>query len=154
MKNLTFWKSDWFLGLVVTLYQLSCGHLPFQGDSMAQLMFKIANEPHPDILTIRPDVPDCLVAIINRSLSKNPEERFQTGEEMAKAIRACAATVAIEVAREHGTHQLLRHEVAWPLMDLRLFEVRQFAMGSIVAFIYGTALFVIEPNLGHGLKIF
>ncbi|MDT0139298.1 DHA2 family efflux MFS transporter permease subunit [Acidovorax sp. PRC11] len=28
-----------------------------------------------------------------------------------------------------------------PLMDLRLFEVRQFAMGSIVAFIYGTALF-------------
>lgn len=28
-----------------------------------------------------------------------------------------------------------------PLMDLRLFAYRQFAMGSIVAFIYGTALF-------------
>jgi len=28
-----------------------------------------------------------------------------------------------------------------PLMDLRLFQFRQFAMGSIVAFIYGTALF-------------
>ncbi len=28
-----------------------------------------------------------------------------------------------------------------PLMDLRLFGYRQFAMGSIVAFIYGTALF-------------
>ena len=28
-----------------------------------------------------------------------------------------------------------------PLMDLRLFRYRQFAMGSIVAFIYGTALF-------------
>ncbi|CAN7721036.1 MFS transporter [Acidovorax sp. LjRoot118] len=28
-----------------------------------------------------------------------------------------------------------------PLMDLRLFQYRQFAMGSIVAFIYGTALF-------------
>lgn len=28
-----------------------------------------------------------------------------------------------------------------PLMDLRLFSYRQFAMGSVVAFIYGTALF-------------
>lgn len=28
-----------------------------------------------------------------------------------------------------------------PLMDLRLFAYRQFAMGSVVAFIYGTALF-------------
>ena len=28
-----------------------------------------------------------------------------------------------------------------PLMDLRLFQYRQFAMGSVVAFIYGTALF-------------
>jgi hypothetical protein len=26
-----------------------CGKLPFEGDSMAQLMFRIANEPHPDI---------------------------------------------------------------------------------------------------------
>ena len=28
-----------------------------------------------------------------------------------------------------------------PLMDLRVFQYRQFAMGSVVAFIYGTALF-------------
>ena len=28
-----------------------------------------------------------------------------------------------------------------PLMDLRIFSYRQFAMGSVVAFIYGTALF-------------
>jgi serine/threonine-protein kinase len=63
---------------------------------MAQLMFKIANEPHPDIFDIRPDVPDCLAAIINRALAKNPEERFQTGDEMAKAIRTCATSLTSE----------------------------------------------------------
>ena len=85
-------QSDLF-SLGATMFQLICGQLPFQGDSMAQLMFKIANEPHPDILTIRPDVPDCLAAIINRALAKNPDERFQTGAEMAQAIRACAMSL-------------------------------------------------------------
>jgi serine/threonine-protein kinase len=85
-------RSDLF-SLGVTLYQLACGKLPFQGDSMAQLMFKIANEPHVDILTYNAKLPPCLVDIINKALAKQPEARYQTGEEMAQAIKACAASV-------------------------------------------------------------
>jgi len=77
----------------VSLYQMVCGKLPFIGNSMAQLMFRIANEPHTDILTIRPDVPPCVVAVINKALTKKVEERYQTGSEMAEAIRQCAANL-------------------------------------------------------------
>jgi serine/threonine protein kinase len=71
------------------LYQMSCGKLPFEGDSMAQLMFKIANEAHPDIRGINPDLPDCLVAIIDKALTKDPDARYQTGAELAADIRTC-----------------------------------------------------------------
>ena len=84
--------SDLF-SLGVSLYQMVCGKLPFIGNSMAQLMFRIANEPHTDILTIRPDVPPCVVAVINKALTKKVEERYQTGSEMAEAIRQCAANL-------------------------------------------------------------
>ena len=84
--------SDLF-SLGVSLYQMVCGKLPFIGNSMAQLMFRIANESHTDILTIRPDVPPCVVAIINKALAKKVEERYQTGSEMAEAIRQCAANL-------------------------------------------------------------
>ena len=84
--------SDLF-SLGVSLYQMVCGKLPFAGDSMAQLMFRIANEAHADVLTIRPDVPPCVVAIINKALAKKVAERYQSGAEMAEAIRLCAASL-------------------------------------------------------------
>ena len=83
-------RSDLF-SLGVTLYQMASGHLPFTGESMAQLMFKIANEPHVDILTYSPTLPQCLVDIVNKSLAKQPEQRYQSGMEMAEALKVCAA---------------------------------------------------------------
>ena len=91
--------SDLF-SLGVSLYQLACGKLPFVGDSMAQLMFRIANEPPTDILSIKPDLPPCVVAIIQQALVKKVEERFESGAAMALAIRQCAAALAVSAQGE------------------------------------------------------
>lgn len=81
-------RSDLF-SLGVMLYQMCCGQLPFAGDSMAQLMFRITNESPTDILSIKPDLPAGIVAVITTALSKNPGQRYQQGAEMAAALRAC-----------------------------------------------------------------
>ena len=89
-------RSDLF-SLGVMLYQMTTGNLPFKGDSMATLMYKIANEPHQDVFELRPDLAKqkpCLAAIINKALQKDVEQRYQTGAEMAKDIQNCAKQVA------------------------------------------------------------
>jgi eukaryotic-like serine/threonine-protein kinase len=84
-------RSDLF-SLAVTLYQMLCGRLPFDGESMAQLMFRIANEPP---APIDPAVPAGLVGFLERALAKNPEERFQTGEHFGGALRAALAPAGV-----------------------------------------------------------
>src|SRR6266852_819193 len=80
-------RSDLF-SLAVSLYQLVCGKLPFEGDSMAQLMYRIANEHAPDILQYNSSLAPALVAFLDKAMSKDAGERYQTGEEFAGALRA------------------------------------------------------------------
>jgi CHASE2 domain-containing sensor protein/predicted Ser/Thr protein kinase len=82
-------RSDLF-SLGVTLYQMLTGNLPFQADSMATLMFKIANEPHPQATVLRPDLPGVLNAVIDRALDKDLTRRYQRGNELAAELRAAA----------------------------------------------------------------
>jgi tRNA A-37 threonylcarbamoyl transferase component Bud32 len=87
-------RSDLF-SLGVMLYQMIAGRLPFRGDSMATLMYKIANEPHQSVLDLVPDLKTkraCLAKIIDKALEKDIEKRYQTGAEMARDLHACAKT--------------------------------------------------------------
>jgi len=77
--------------LGVSVYQLLTGRLPFRGASMTKLMFVIANEPHQPITKVRQDLPEQSDALIDTALAKDPVNRFQSGAEMADALRAVAA---------------------------------------------------------------
>jgi len=81
-------RSDIF-SLGVMMFQFITGSLPFRGDSMAALMYKITNDTHPKPESIRPELPRCVSVIINRALTKGPEDRYQTGALMARDLRKC-----------------------------------------------------------------
>ena len=55
---------------------------------MAQLMYKIANEHAPDILQYNSKIPPALVAFLDKAMSKDADQRHQTGEEFAFELRA------------------------------------------------------------------
>ena len=86
-------RSDLY-SLGVMLFQMLTGVLPFRGDSMAELMYKIANEEAPDIRVIRADLPERLAQAVALALSKRPETRYQDGDQFASDLRAIMAAMS------------------------------------------------------------
>jgi eukaryotic-like serine/threonine-protein kinase len=87
-------RSDLY-SLGVMLFQMLTGVLPFRGDSMAELMYKIANEDAPDIRVIRKDIPERLANIVALSLGKRPEARYQDGNVFAGDLRSVLAEFSL-----------------------------------------------------------
>jgi tRNA A-37 threonylcarbamoyl transferase component Bud32 len=78
-------RSDLYALGVVGHYILS-GTLPFQGSTMAATLAKQLTQEAPALASVAPEAPRNLHEAIDRCLSKDPTERFQSGDELAEAL--------------------------------------------------------------------
>lgn len=80
-----------------TLFHLLAGKPPFGSDEHPGLMKQMwahVQAPVPSLRDLRPDVPQPVVAIIERMLAKKPSERFETPAEVAAALEPYAAEIS------------------------------------------------------------
>jgi hypothetical protein len=73
------------------MYQALCGRPPFGGDSMHALIISISTQEHMPLSARRPDLPIRLAMVVERALQKSPDQRWQTADEMATALRQALA---------------------------------------------------------------
>jgi len=78
-------RSDQY-SLGVVAYRLLTGQLPFGDAAVHTILYQHISEPHPPLQEIRPELPDALVAAIDKALSKAPDDRFGSMEDMAAAV--------------------------------------------------------------------
>jgi serine/threonine-protein kinase len=70
----------------VMLFESVTGHLPFDGESFNDLMFKIALEDAPNVRSFVPDLDPEFAGIVMRAIARDPSARFPSALEFSTAL--------------------------------------------------------------------
>jgi serine/threonine-protein kinase len=78
-------RADIF-SLGVVLYWMATGKQPFPGESVTAVSYKVVHTDAVPPRQLNPALPAKLENLILKCLAKNPAERYQTGEELARDL--------------------------------------------------------------------
>jgi eukaryotic-like serine/threonine-protein kinase len=124
-------RSDLFSAGVV-LYQLLTQTLPFEGETLITVAYKITKSEPTPLDVLRPDLPLSLRRIVDRSLRKPREKRFQSGAELAEALEAVAREL-VETGAAKAKQRRIPLGVRWALL---MAVIVATTMSIAAAFLY------------------
>jgi tRNA A-37 threonylcarbamoyl transferase component Bud32 len=96
MQNQSDARSDLY-SLGIVLYEMLTGKPPFDADTPLAILMKHVNEPLPLPGLTEAQVPAAFEKVLLKVLSKNPDDRYQTAEEMAQAIRTASEEAGVQL---------------------------------------------------------
>jgi predicted Ser/Thr protein kinase len=85
-------RSDIY-SLGVVSFFVATGRLPFEGTPTAMLMHHV-HTPPPPVRSVRPDLSPRFAAVIDRCLTKDPDGRFRSAEELSVSLRRATDAAA------------------------------------------------------------
>ncbi len=87
-------RSDIF-SFGIVLYKLLTGKLPFNGENVNSLWYKIINEEPQKPSSLNPEIPEELDHIVAKCLAKKPEDRYLNANELASDLHSCRRQLSL-----------------------------------------------------------
>jgi eukaryotic-like serine/threonine-protein kinase len=100
-------RSDLY-SLGIVLYELVTGQTPFEGDTPVEIAMKhLSTAPRPPS-ALRKDVPRDLDMVVMRALAKDPEDRYQSAEEMEADLERVLRGAPVAAATSDSATQVMQ----------------------------------------------
>jgi serine/threonine-protein kinase len=71
--------------LVIILYELATGRVPYMAETPVAVVFMHVSGPLPLPRSLNPELPEAVERVILKALARNPDDRYQTAEDLVAA---------------------------------------------------------------------
>jgi eukaryotic-like serine/threonine-protein kinase len=123
-------RSDLF-SLGTVLYEMLTLEAPFQAATEVELIFAVRDAQKRDAKSLVPTIPDELNEILNKLMQRSRSQRFQSGEELALALRVFLDRYKPSYRRSN-CGRFMRREFGEDIeKELRLLEEYVIAGGDV-----------------------
>lgn len=145
-------QSDIY-SLGVTMYELLAGQLPYQASNSVSMINMILNEDPTPLKSIRPELPDKLVSIVERAMAKDPAARYPTWQAMARELADTFPQLekySFEISSAEKFNALRKLQFFRDFRDVELWEVLR---GGIWENHSREQSLLLEGDVGHAFFI-
>ncbi len=88
-------RSDLF-ALGTMLFYLVTGHLPFSGSNPSLILKNVIESNRPVVSELAPSMSAGMADVIERLMATNPDDRYQSAGDVARALQACLAETDVD----------------------------------------------------------
>jgi eukaryotic-like serine/threonine-protein kinase len=99
-------RSDLY-SVGIVLYELLTGSVPFTGDAPVEIAMKHLSEKPEPPSSKRPEVPRELDYVVMRALAKDPEDRYQSTEEMDRDLERISRGLGVSRRTEEAATAII-----------------------------------------------
>ena len=139
--------------LGVTMYELLAGRLPFQATNSVAMINKILNEEPTPLKSIRPDIPDKLVEIVEKAMARDTAKRYPAWYAMARDLAETFPQLekySFEISSAEKFNALRKLDFFRDFRDSELWEVLR---GAIWENHSREQSLLLEGDIGHAFFI-
>ena len=118
------------------LYEMLCGHPPFEGENIFAIMNQHISQDPPSILKCNPHISPALATVVMHAIRRDPEKRYKSMADMLRDLRNLDAVKPVPYEPDTPQAGLVRRQITIATLITLAIFLGIIAFGFLVQFLH------------------